>query len=152
MPTKFPTPGLYFKKFSLYRILFYLGFSLDRFHSYFTANTENKKQNTFVLHFKYFSKYSMFFLGHSGVLHQIYWQPRYNWNIIESGVKHYNYNTNPYKIGICCFSDKHAAVRRKRKDWLARNQNSVSEWSNVSIRRLLFQWASTVKIQLSMLV
>ena len=26
-----------------------------------------------------------------------------------------------YKIGICCFSAKHAALRRKSKDWLARN-------------------------------
>jgi hypothetical protein len=23
-----------------------------------------------------------------------------------------------YKIGICCFSTKHAALRRKSKDWL----------------------------------
>ena len=27
------------------------------------------------------------------------------------------------KIDICCFSAKHAALRRKSKDWLARNQN-----------------------------
>ena len=31
--------------------------------------------------------------------------------------------TKDYKIGICCFSAKHAALRRKSKDWLARNQN-----------------------------
>ena len=37
-----------------------------------------------------------------------------------------------YKIGICCFSAKHAALRRKSKDWLARNQNNVSEWSDMS--------------------
>jgi hypothetical protein len=36
--------------------------------------------------------------------------------------------TKSYKIGICCFSAKHAALRRKDKDWLARNQNNVSEW------------------------
>ena len=30
--------------------------------------------------------------------------------------------TKDYKIGICCFSSKHAALRRKRTDWLARNQ------------------------------
>ena len=57
-----------------------------------------------------------------------------------------------YKIGICCFFDKHAALRRKSKDWLARNQNNVSEWSDMSTRGLLFQWASTIKIQLCMLV
>jgi hypothetical protein len=35
---------------------------------------------------------------------------------------------------------------------LAGNQNNVSEWSDMSIRRLLFQGASTIKIQLSSLV
>jgi hypothetical protein len=35
---------------------------------------------------------------------------------------------------------------------LARNQDNVSEWGDISIRGLLFQWASTIKIQLSMLV
>ena len=60
--------------------------------------------------------------------------------------------TKDYKIGICCFSTKQAALRRKSKDWLARNQNNVSEWGDMSIRRLLFQWAITMKIQQSMLV
>ena len=27
--------------------------------------------------------------------------------------------TKDYEIGICCFSAKHAALRRKSKDWLA---------------------------------
>jgi hypothetical protein len=40
--------------------------------------------------------------------------------------------TKDYKIGICCFSAKHAALRRKSKDWLTRN---VSEWSDMSIRQ-----------------
>ena len=56
------------------------------------------------------------------------------------------------KIGICCFFAKQASLRRKSKDWLARNQDNVSEWGDVSIRGLLFQWASTMKIQLSVLV
>ena len=47
--------------------------------------------------------------------------------------------TKDYAIGICCFSSKHAALRRKIKDWLARNQNNVSEWGDMSIRGLLFQ-------------
>jgi hypothetical protein len=51
-----------------------------------------------------------------------------------------------YEIGICCFSAKHAALRRKSKDLLARNQNNVSEWIDMSIRGLLFQWTSTIKI------
>ena len=40
---------------------------------------------------------------------------------------------------ICCFSAKHAALRRKRTDWLVRNQDNVSEWGDMSIRGLLFQ-------------
>ena len=36
------------------------------------------------------------------------------------------------KIGICCSSTKHAALRSKSKDWLARNQNNVFEWSDMS--------------------
>jgi hypothetical protein len=47
--------------------------------------------------------------------------------------------TKDYEIGICCFSAKHAALRRKSKDLLARNQNNVSEWIDMSIRGLLFQ-------------
>jgi hypothetical protein len=57
-----------------------------------------------------------------------------------------------YKIGICCFSAKHAALRRKSKYWLARNQDNVSEWCDISIRGLLFHSASTIKIQLSVFV
>ena len=47
--------------------------------------------------------------------------------------------TKHYKIGICFFSAKHTVLKRKSKDWLARNQNNVSKWSDMSIRRLLFQ-------------
>jgi len=31
------------------------------------------------------------------------------------------------------------ALRRKSKDWSARNQNNVSGWNNISIRGLLLQ-------------
>jgi len=44
-----------------------------------------------------------------------------------------------------CFSAKHAALRSKSKDWLARYPNNLSEWSDMSIRGLLFQWASNIK-------
>jgi hypothetical protein len=47
--------------------------------------------------------------------------------------------TKDFKVGICCFSAKHAAFRRKSKDWLALNQNNVSEWSDMSTRGLLLQ-------------
>jgi hypothetical protein len=56
--------------------------------------------------------------------------------------------TKDYKIYICCFSAKQVALRRKSKDGLARNQDNASEWGDMSIHVLLFQWAS----QLSVLV
>jgi hypothetical protein len=46
--------------------------------------------------------------------------------------------TKDYTIGMCFFSTKHAALRRKGKDGLARNQNNVSEWGNMSTCGLLF--------------
>ena len=46
-----------------------------------------------------------------------------------------------YKIGICCLSTEHAALRRNRKDWLVQNQENISEWSDRSTSRLLFLWA-----------
>jgi len=60
--------------------------------------------------------------------------------------------TKDYKIGTCSFSTKHAASRKKGKDWLARNQNNVFKWSDMSTRGLLFQWASIINIQLNVLV
>ena len=70
-------------------------------------------------------------------------------SVVDRGFQPRTGQTKDYKIGICCFSAKHAALRRKSKDWLVRNQNNVTEWSDMSIRRLLFQWASTIKIILS---
>ena len=58
---------------------------------------------------------------------------------VECGLKTRSDQTKDYKIGICCLSAKHAALRRNSKDWLARNQNNVSEWSDMSTRGLLFQ-------------
>ena len=42
------------------------------------------------------------------------------------------------KIGISCFSIKHAASRRKSKYLLVPNQENVFEWSDMSTNRLLF--------------
>ena len=36
------------------------------------------------------------------------------------------------KIGICCFSVKHSALRRENTDCLAPNQDIVSEWGDMS--------------------
>ena len=42
---------------------------------------------------------------------------------VDRGFELLSGQTKDYKIGICCFSAKHAAIRRKNKDWLGRNQN-----------------------------
>jgi len=62
---------------------------------------------------------------------------------VDRGFEPWSGQTKDYQIGICCFSAKHAALRRKRKEWLARNQDNVSEWGDMSIHGLLFQSAST---------
>ena len=56
---------------------------------------------------------------------------------VDRGLEPRSGQTKDYKIGICCFSAKHTALRRKSKDWLARNQYNVSEWSVMSTRGLL---------------
>jgi hypothetical protein len=57
--------------------------------------------------------------------------------------------TRDYKIIICCFSAKHAALRRKSKDWLAHNQNNVSGWSNMSTRGLFNFSAISWRVQVN---
>jgi hypothetical protein len=42
---------------------------------------------------------------------------------VDHGFEPRSGQTKDYEIGICCFSAKHAALRRKSKDWLARNQD-----------------------------
>ena len=66
---------------------------------------------------------------------------------VDRGVKPRSGQTKEYQIGICCFSAKLAVLRRKSKDWLAQNQNDVSEWSDMYTCGLLFQWASTIKLE-----
>ena len=56
---------------------------------------------------------------------------------IDRGFKPRSGQTQDYKTSICFFSTKKAALRRK--SWLARNQDNVSEWGDMSIRELLFQ-------------
>ena len=63
---------------------------------------------------------------------------------VDRGFEPRSGQTKDYKIGICCFFAKYAALRRKNKDWLGRNQNNVPEWSDMSTCGLLFQWASTI--------
>jgi hypothetical protein len=73
-------------------------------------------------------------------------------SVVDREIEPRSGQTKDYKIGICCFSAKHVALRRKSNDWLAQNQNNVSEWNDMSTCGLLFKWASTIKIQLSVLV
>ena len=58
---------------------------------------------------------------------------------VDRGFKPRAGRTKEYKFCICCFSAKHAALSTKRKDWLTRNRNNVTEWSDMSTRGLLFQ-------------
>ena len=58
---------------------------------------------------------------------------------VDRGFENRSSQTKDYNIGMCCFSVKHATLRRNSKDWLARNQDNVSEWGDMSICRLLFQ-------------
>ena len=73
-------------------------------------------------------------------------------SVVDRGFEHLSGQTKDYKIGICYFSTKHAALRSKSKNWLARNQDNVSEWAICLPHGQLFQWASTIKIQLVVLV
>ena len=52
-------------------------------------------------------------------------------SVVDRGFVSRSSQTKDYKIGICCFSAKHAALRKKSKSWLTRNQDNVSEWSDI---------------------
>jgi hypothetical protein len=56
----------------------------------------------------------------------------------DCGFRPWSPQTKDYKIRICCFSTQDAALWRKSKDRLARNQNNVSKWGDMSIHGLLF--------------
>ena len=53
--------------------------------------------------------------------------------VVDRGFDPLSRQAKDCKIGICCFSYKHAALRRKSKDWSVRNQDNVSEWGDMSI-------------------
>jgi hypothetical protein len=58
---------------------------------------------------------------------------------VDGGFKCQSDKTKDYEIGICCSSAKHTELRSKSKDWLARNRNNVSNWSDMYTRGVLFQ-------------
>jgi hypothetical protein len=59
-------------------------------------------------------------------------------NVADRGFEPRSGQPKDFEIDVCCLSAKHAALRRKSKDWLARNQDNVSEWGDMSIHGLLF--------------
>ena len=58
---------------------------------------------------------------------------------VDRGFKTRSGQTKDFKLDICCFSANQAALRCKSNDKLARNQDNVSERSDMSFRGLLFQ-------------
>jgi len=62
---------------------------------------------------------------------------------VDCGLEPRSVQTKDYKIGICCFSAKHAAL--KSKDWLARNQDNVSEWGKIYTQDMYIEYLSIVK-------
>jgi len=65
-------------------------------------------------------------------IHHIY-------GVLDRGFDPLSGQTKDHEIGICCFSAKHAALRKNSKDCMARNQDNVSEWGDMPTRGLLFQ-------------
>ena len=74
----------------------------------------------------------------------------FSWNLIGGiivSVAHCGFEpqsspTKHFKIGFCCFSIKHTALRANTV-WLG-IRIMCPEWSDMSTHRLLFQWPSTI--------
>ena len=47
-------------------------------------------------------------------------------SVVVRGFEPRSDQTKGYEICLCWFSSKHAALGRKRKDWLARNHDNVT--------------------------
>ena len=58
---------------------------------------------------------------------------------VDLGFEYWERPTKDNEICIYCFVNGHALLMSKRKDWLVRCQNNVSEWSEMPILGLLFQ-------------
>jgi len=58
-------------------------------------------------------------------------------SVVIRGFEPRSGRTKDCKIGICCFSAKHTALRRKSKGWFPLNQDNMYECSEMSTRRLL---------------
>ena len=64
---------------------------------------------------------SVVFSWYSGFLHQLYWPLRYNWNIVESGVKHRNPNPTLYDIR----AEAHWPYRHLDNAWWAAQISNI---------------------------
>jgi hypothetical protein len=51
-------------------------------------------------------------------------------SVVDRRFEPHSDKTKDNNIGICCISTKYTALRSKSKDWLTRNQENVSEWSD----------------------
>jgi hypothetical protein len=60
-------------------------------------------------------------------------------SMVDRGFEPWSGKSKDYTIDIGWFSTKQTALRIKSKDWLARNQDNVFEWDDMSIRGLLLQ-------------
>ena len=59
-------------------------------------------------------------------------------SVVDRGFEPPSDQAKHYKFDICCFFAKYAALRRKSKDCgMGRNQDNVSEWSDMSTHGLL---------------
>jgi hypothetical protein len=56
--------------------------------------------------------------------------------VVDCGFEPRSGQTKYYKIGICCFSDKHVALRRNSRLVVSESDN-VTDWGDMSIRGLL---------------
>ena len=56
---------------------------------------------------------------------------------VDHGFEPRSGQTKDYKIGICCFSARHAELNRKSKYRLARKQDNVSEWNTIKIQLIV---------------
>ena len=48
-------------------------------------------------------------------------------SVVDRGFEPRSFQTKDYKIGICCFSAKHTALRSNNKHRLARNRDKVAQ-------------------------
>ena len=67
--------------------------------------------------------------------------------VVDHGFEPWSDQTKDFKFGMCSSPLSIQHLRRKSKNWFIRNHDNLSEWSDISICRMLFQWASTIKIQ-----